>query len=258
MRIRYWTYGPILAAMCWPLDAYAAPAFFPDCAGVIEIAQARIVQVEQDGVLILSDGRAVMLEGIRLPLHDGAPAALRDHALATLRLLAGAGPVIFTVTKPRQDRYARLRAQGFGASWLQLALLEQGLARVQIAPDRDECAPDLYEAEARARDKGLGLWALPVFSVRRPDAMKSAAGFQLVEGVVSNIGRADGRTFLDFERNGRRVFSAVIGQQDRRAFRDFDFDAISGRRVRLRGMVQDYRGRPEIALSNPFQIEVLD
>jgi DNA/RNA endonuclease YhcR with UshA esterase domain len=26
----------------------------------------------------------------------------------------------------------------------------------------------------------------------------------------------------------------------------------------VRGIVQDYRGRPEIALSNPAQIEILD
>ena len=42
-----------------------------------------------------------------------------------------------------------------------MALLERGLARVEIAPDREECAPDFYEAEARARGASLGLWALP-------------------------------------------------------------------------------------------------
>jgi DNA/RNA endonuclease YhcR with UshA esterase domain len=54
------------------------------------------------------------------------------------------------------------------------------------------------------------------------------------------------------------MFSAVIGQTDRHAFRDFDFDELPGRHIRIRGIVQAYRGRPEIALSNPFQIEVLE
>jgi len=33
---------------------------------------------------------------------------------------------------------------------------------------------------------------------------------------------------------------------------------LSGRHVRVRGIVQDYRGRPEIFLSNPYQIQVLE
>jgi hypothetical protein len=80
--------------------------------------------------------------------------------------------------------------------------------------------------------------------------------FQLVEGRVSNVGQADGRLFIDF--GSKRILSAVIAPQDRRAFRDFDLDGLPARRIRIRGIVQDYRGRPEIALSNPFQIEVLD
>ena len=89
--------------------------------------------------------------------------------------------------------------------------------------------------------------------------MKGATGsFQIVEGLVSHIGRADGRTFLDFGGQGRWSFSVLIAPGDRHAFRDFDLDGLAGRHVRVRGMVQDYRGRPEIALSNPFQIELLD
>jgi DNA/RNA endonuclease YhcR with UshA esterase domain len=77
-----------------------------------------------------------------------------------------------------------------------------------------------------------------------------------VEGQVNNVGPADGRTFIDF--GDRRQFSAVIGPEDRRAFRDFDFDELPTHRIRVRGIVQDYRGRTQIVLSNPYQIEILD
>ena len=49
-----------------------------------------------------------------------------------------------------------------------------------------------------------------------------AGTFHLVDGKVSNVGQANGGLFIDFSRNGLRIFSAVI------------------------------------ALSNPAQIEVLD
>src|SRR5258706_6678095 len=230
MRNCIWIYGPILAAICWPLDAYAAPSFFPDCAGMEKIARAHVARVEHNGALILSDGRAMVLEGIRLPLADGAPSGLTDRTLAALRELAQAEPVTFTISPPKEDRYGRIRAQAFGQSWLQVALLERGLARVAISPDREECAPDLYEAEARARAQAAGLWALPAYRVRAPAALKGGTGgFQLVEGVVSNIGQADGRTFIDFGDNGRRGLSAVRGPLDRRPLRGFAIVGLTER-----------------------------
>ena len=245
----------IWAAIWLPLDAHAAGGerFIPDCAGRVAIAHAHVAGVERGGALTLSDGRAVMLEGIRLPPEQ----ALQDRALTALRAMALPGSVSFTTNQPQNDRHGRLRVQGFGALWLQAALLEQGLARVAIAPDRTECFPDLYEAEARARARHAGLWALVAYRVRAPSELKDAVGsFQLVEGKVSNIGRADGRIFIDF--GGRQTVSAVIAADDHRAFRDFDLDGLPGHRIRIRGIVQDYRGRPEILLSSPAQIEVLD
>ena len=73
-RITYvLSYAAILAAICLPLDGYAASQerFIPDCAGKVEIAHARVLRVEQDGALILADGRSLQLEGIRLPPDGG-------------------------------------------------------------------------------------------------------------------------------------------------------------------------------------------
>jgi micrococcal nuclease len=256
MRNLHLTYGLILAAMCLPLDAYAASdiRFIPDCAGNIEIARAHVVRVERNGALILTDGRAVLLEGIRLA--DGPLAA---QAIARLNDMVQSGPVSFTATPPKEDRYDRIRAQGFGREWLQMSLLEQGLARVAIAPDRNECAPDFYEAENRARAKRAGVWANAAFQPRAPQQMKDTGGtFQLVDGWVTNVARADGRVLIDFGSNGQRSFSAIIAPEDRRAFRDFDLDGLTTHHIRVRGIVQDYRGRPQIALSNPQQIEMLN
>lgn len=254
--MRILSYGAILAAMWCPLDAYAAGAerFIPDCAGAVAIARAKVARVKQDGTLILSDGRMLRLEGIRLPsAHDKT---VYEQALAILRLEALGEPVNFTMTAPAKDRYGRLRVQGIGQAWLQTALLERGLARVQISPDRAECAPDLYEAESQARKQRLGIWASPDYRVRPAEGLKSITGsFQVIEGLVSHIGRADGKTFIDL---GDHQFTAVIGSGDRRAFRDFDFDQLSARRVRVRGILQDYRGHSEMVLSNPYQIEMVD
>lgn len=247
-------YGAIWASMCWwlvPNTAFAQ-RYIPDCAGRPEISQARVIRVERNGDLILRDGRAVVLEGIRLP--ESGPRF--SDALSLLRALTLNAPVTFAATPPKQDRYGRTRAQGFGEVWFQTALLEKGLARVSLSPDRDECFPELYEAEALAREKRLGLWAGEVSRSRSSQAMKTVGSFQLVEGRVTDVGLREGRTILRFE--DARGISGVIAADDRRAFRDFDLEGLESRRIRIRGVVQSSRGSLEIALSNPAQIEMLD
>jgi endonuclease YncB( thermonuclease family) len=254
------TYAVILAAIWSPAGAIAATHFIPDCAGQVEIAHAHVVHVDRNGALVLDDGRAIVLEGIRLAGTDAAPQELAARALANLRVMAMAEPITFTAVPPEQDRYGRMRVQAFGGRWLQITLLEQGLARVAISPDRTECAPDLYEAEQRGRARHAGLWAMSDSAPRAPEAMKGAAAgsFQIVEGRVTNVGRNNGLVFIDFGGNGRRVFSAVIQPEDRRAFREFDLEGLATHDVRIRGIVQVHLGQPRIALSNPWQIEILD
>jgi hypothetical protein len=250
----------MIAILCFSAPAFAmTPAA---CAGRTEIAHAKIIRVEKNGALILGDGRAVMLEGVRLPLSDGGPPALAQDALRALSELAMAAPLTLTATPPKEDRYDRVRVQAFGDVWLQTELLRRGLARVETAPDRPECAVNLYAAEKDARAAGRGLWAFPAFAVRKAESVPAAdqGSFQLVEGKVVNSAIRDSRVFLDFGPDYRRGFSATIAPEDRRVFRNTNPqpENLAGHTVRLRGMVQDYGGRPEIALSGPAQIEFLN
>jgi endonuclease YncB( thermonuclease family) len=238
--------------MCWwlvPNTAFAQ-RYIPDCAGSPEISQTRVVRVERNGDLILRDGRAVMLEGIRLPEIGPRHA----EALSLLRVLTLKGPVTFAASPPKQDRYDRIRAQGFGSVWLQTTLLERGLARVAISSDRDECFPELYEVEAQARARRAGIWADGAYRPRTLQTVKGEGSFQLVEGRVANVGQREGRTVISFDGG----VSAIIMAEDRRAFRDFDLDDLQTRHIRIRGIVQTASGGPQIALSNPAQIELLD
>lgn len=258
--------GLILAAFgLVPAHAVSLPV----CAGGVEISRAKVVRVEQNGVLVLSDGRALTLEGIRLPMGaaDHAPVRLADEARATLLSLAREGAVTGTAIRPKQDRYDRVRVQGFtdskssASTWLQRALLEQGLARVAISPDRDECAGELYGFEAAARRAGRGLWASPAYRIRtdRDDWRPDVGTFQLIEGKVGRVTRRDGATVLDLGTDGRTGLLVSIAGGDRRGFRGLlDIDGLQGRQLRVRGVVQDSNGRPLVALANPAQIEVLD
>ena len=262
MAFRIWHW---LVAFGLSADGARAAAL-PDCAGPVELAHAPIMRVERtDDVLVLRDGRAVHLEGIRLPHagQDRAPAAIAEQAFQVLNGMARGAKLMVTAMPPKEDRYDRVRGQVFNADsadpWLQHALLRSGLARVDIAPDRTECAAELYAAEGEARAAHLGLWALPAYAVRNPDGLGFDPGtFQIVQGTVLAADVKDGRAYLDFGPDWRTDFTVTVAPADMANFRRDGVDprGYAGKTIRVRGIVQQFNG-PEIEIANPEQVEVV-
>ena len=255
MRIRHITYGLIWAAMwsCARCLCGIGRRVIPDCAGAVEIRLRPCGGAREQNIPVLS---AAALEVVEASAVAGRqrPALSRPGGR---RGLALAGPVTFTSTPPKEDRYDRVRAQGFGKEWFQTALLEQGLARVATWPDRTNAPGSVRGGGPRARQArwDMGAGRLPA---ARPPGDETRGSSCSVEPLGIVIATADGRVFIDFGSNGQRSFSAVIAPEDKRAFRDFDLNGLTAHHIRIRGTVQDYRGRPEITLSNPSQIEVLN
>ncbi|MEJ1969866.1 MAG: thermonuclease family protein [Rhizomicrobium sp.] len=241
----------------------AGAAVLPPCAGPVEIGNAQLLRVEHNGSVIFADGRAAHLEGIRLPAgaEDRAPQALADQALDALASLAHAGPLKLTAVSPKEDRYDRVRGQIFtrDGTWVQAALLARGLARVLIAPDRTECAAELFAVEAKARAAHAGLWADPAYAIRAPQGLRRDTGtFQIVEGKVANAELKNGRAYLNFGADWRSDFTATVEPEDMPNFRRIGVDprAYAGQTIRVRGIVQSLNG-PEIEVANPQGIEVV-
>lgn len=241
----------------------AAQAAAPPCAGDVEIGDAPIVRVEHNDVLILRDGRALHLEGIRVPraAQDRAPQALDDQSFNALNALAKDQDVEARAVWPKEDRYDRVRAQVFtgDGTWLQTELLRRGLARVDIAPDHGECYRELYDAEAVARAAHAGIWSSPAYAVRTPDTLKDDTGtFQVVFGKVLSTDIRDGRAYLNFGTDWKTDFTVTISPDDMKTFRRMGVDPLGykDRLVRVRGIVQFLNG-PEIEIGNPKQIELL-
>ncbi|MGH6827891.1 MAG: thermonuclease family protein [Rhizomicrobium sp.] len=247
----------ILALAHAPASATALP--LPACAAQVQMTNVHVARVDRDGALVLAHDVA-WLEGIRLVVLDDPSAAIAARTLAEVRRLAMTVPLTLTAAAPLEDRYRRLRVQAFGTVWLQLALLREGLARVAIAPDREACAADFFGAEAEARRAKRGMWAIPRYQVQKAQSVSvSQAGrFELVEGKIKAVSTHGSRTFLDFDRDYRNGLSAVIGPGDRRKFRKarLALKNLTGRDIRIRGIVENFGGRLEIILSSPYQIEL--
>jgi len=163
-------YGVIvlIAVLCHPVISLPAGAR-EACLASMGMMKARIAGVEENNTLVLSDRRRVKLEGLLWAAERGAPAGLQRQGPAALKQQVGQ-TVALRAVWPQLDRYGRQRAQVIllDGIWLQRALLSRGLARAQVAPDRPECARELYAAEAEARAARVGLWAFPQYASALP------------------------------------------------------------------------------------------
>jgi len=165
------------------------------------------------------------------------------------------------------DRWNRLPARLFapggdgGAQSVAEALVEAGLARVEIDPLARPCLRPLLALEAKARREGLGLWRDPAFTVAaaadRAGLAARAGEVVLVEGLVSGVGATASRTYVNFGPIRTIDFAATVGRNNLAAFEKsgVPLGSISGKVVRVRGLLETQFG-PQIELVDPEAIEL--
>jgi len=229
----------------------AAPALAEQACRFVTIGTGTVRAVGEDGIA-LEDGRMVRLAGIEL----GAPLQLAAGTTVTLKRLGA-----------ETDRYGRLQAHLFaddnGAErWFQADLVARGLARVSRVGD-PACAKLLLAKEDSARAARLGLWAEPVYVIGKaedPEAVLQSRGrFALVEGKVVSVRESGGTIYVNFGRRWSEDFTVTIAKRNERAFAAAGLvpKSLSGRRVRIRGWIEE-RGGPWVEAARPEQIEVLN
>jgi hypothetical protein len=81
--------------------------------------------------------------------------------------------------------------------------------------------------------------------------------YVIVEGTIVDTYNSGNACFLNFHPDWERYFTAVIFASDFPKFPDNPEVYYKGKKVRVRGMVQEYEGKPEIILEDPSQIEII-
>ena len=149
------------------------------------------------------------------------------------------------------------RADGL---WLQGELLAVGMARVYSFRDNRRLIGEMLAHERRARGQRLGIWALPYYAVRTPEAAVDFVGsFQLVEGRVVDAAIVRRRGYVNFGADWKRDFTISIAPGDRKLFgpEGEDILALKGRSVRVRGWIKSFNGAM-IETTHPEQIVVFE
>ena len=88
-------------------------------------------------------------------------------------------------------------------------------------------------------------------------AGKHIGEFLTVEGTIVETHNSGKACFLNFHPDWRSSFTAVIFARSFAAFPPDPEDHYRGKRVRVTGLIREYRGKPEVILSSRDQIEVL-
>lgn len=246
----------------------------PSCVG-LEPGPSRTVSRIVDGETVaLDDGTELRLIGALAPRAMDAGAdpgtwPMEAATIAALRELVLGKSVELAFAGQRLDRYGRLQAHAYlleaeGRRWVQGHLLREGFARAYTLPRHRACGPELLAAERAGHEARRGLWADAAYQVRpanRPsELLRYRTTFQVVEGKVVRVGEARGTVYFNFGRSWRRAFAASVRRSDRQLLGGSATDpkALEGRRVRVRGWIEQRRG-PFIDLSNGGGlIEVLD
>jgi endonuclease YncB( thermonuclease family) len=251
----------VMLAMCLTPHAARAQTATSACRFEQRGIVAKATDIADGRSIRLSDGRDVKLAGIDVPLGGGAAAHGAKNALE--RLVSGKD-ILLTAASTSTDRYGRLTAFAFvngSETPVQYDLLLLGQARVSAQALGDDCTRALLNAERKAREGRLGLWADPGYAVHSAadgPAIRSQQGrFSVAEGRIVSVRDSGGTIYLNFGKRWSEALTVTILKQNERSFAAAGIGprTLEGRVVRIRGYV-DVRSGPVIEASRPEQLEI--
>jgi micrococcal nuclease len=178
------------------------------------------------------------------------------------------------------DQYCRyLRYVFLDEKNISLELVKEGLAVARFSPEDVKYREEISLAEKEARENKLGCkWGSVAkvegkTEIRWENLTEEKTGLKvigacqagnyygkevIVEGKVVDVYRSKkNNVFLNFEKPyPNQCFSAVIFASDQYKFVQNPEKYYDQKVLRIRGKIQEYQGKPEIILKEPWQIEV--
>lgn len=236
----------------------------------------KVVKVNDGDTFVTADGQSVRMLGIDAaesyqPGGDVAGEMLEKYLLGrTVRL---------ETDRRNTDDYGRLlRWVWLGDTNVNLLMVEKGYAPVRMYQDSLKYVDTLRAVEEAAARLNRGLWSFNVYTppsvelirerLRREHPADSGviswaeAGEHMgraavVTGDVIRTYQSDKVLFLNFAEDYRNTFTVAVFVSDLPRFPADARNHYLGKRVRVTGIIKEYRGAPEMIVGDPEQIEVL-
>ncbi len=237
----------------------------------------QVIEVIDGDTFKTETGETVRLLGINAPemLEPGG-----DIAKNALSLLILNERVQLKKDITDTDDYGRLLRYVYTNSiFVNEELVRRGFVETRFYQPDTLHKKLLEETEKVAIRNSKGLWAFSVFqipdTVSMPvkvfpeekhkqeriswrDAHKYYGQVRTVEGRIVASNNTGKVCFLNFHENWRKYFTAVIFSSDFDKFPRYPEDYYLTRTVRVTGLIKEYKGKPEIILKSPSQIEIIE
>lgn len=230
----------------------------PDLPSMPSGSEGVVTKVVDGDTFLIEGGYSVRLLGIDAdergyPCYDEAKDRLEDMVFdRKVRLIAG---------PEDHDQYCRYLRYPFLEDNISLSLVEEGLVVTRFYPGNNLYKEQMIEAENEAREQHVGCkWPETEGEITEVGACqaKDYVGQEaVVVGRVSDTHYAEDSdtVFLNMEGEyPNQCFTGVIFSSDLHRFNNPE-DYYFGKMVKIRGMIEMYKGRPEIVIQSPNQIE---
>ncbi len=239
---------------------------------VRKFPEEAVVEKALDGDTVkIEDGRLVRYIGINAPetrkkqegdwIYDPEPFA--EKAKFFNQNLVKGKKVRLEYDTRKKDVHNRLLAYVYaGNVFVNGEIIRQGYALSYFFPPNLKYADKLLSLEQEARENNRGFWfyvkSHPISFV---DAGTHIGEIRMVEGRVRDTYRGEKVIRLNFGPDWRRDFHVTIFLNMLDRFKSQGISPTSyykGKRVRVSGSIKEFDGCPEIAITDPSQIEVLE
>ncbi len=235
-----------------------------------------VVEIIDGDTFKTEHGETVRLLGINTP-EMGKPEG--QIAKDFLRLLIMGKAVRLERDATDKDDFGRsLRYVFVGDLFVNAELVRIGVAETRFYAPDTAYKKELEELEKIAVRNRRGLWAFSVFQepdttaptevfvkkeqtseiVPWQDAHKYYGQTKTVEGKIVATNNTGKVCFLNFHKDWRKYFTAVIFSSDFERFPAYPEEYYLHRIVRITGLIKEYRGKPEIIIKSPSQIEIVE
>jgi micrococcal nuclease len=145
----------------------------------------------------------------------------------------------------KAQEYARNNREGF---WAKGGLSQTPYEyRKGINPNSNQSYKNIYKEASKDRD--IISWQ---------DAHKYYNQYKTVEGNVATTYNSGKAIFLNFHPDWKIHFTAVIFSSNTKKFSHPPEDYYRGKKVIVTGTITEYRGKPQIIVSDPGQIKITE
>jgi micrococcal nuclease len=234
----------------------------------VDYNAARVKEVIDGDTIVLSNNQHVRYLGMDTPeirrnvngvwVYDAQPFAEEAKALNQNLVEGKNARLEFDVEK--KDKYNRLLAYCFiGETFVNAKLLEEGLAVLYTSVPNIKHVDLFVKLQKQARENKKGIWQ-DIKIIPAEKASQFIGKIEIVEGRVRNASVSEKAIYLNFGKNPKTDFTAVIFKDDLDLFNKDELvsnNFYKGKKLRVTGLIKEYNG-PEIIVSHPWQIEDLN